>query len=248
MDTNETKIYAVILIAAAILGIIVAYFIITIIRYQRRNLILYKDKLEAEIATLENERKRIASDLHDELGPLLSAVKLHINCVESQDADSRELIRKANMHIDTILTRIREISNNLMPQALLRKGLSVAIREFIDNLHSVHSLEIRFSYTDDIAVKTDIEIHLYRIMLEIIQNTIKHAWASELKIECRKKNNKLIILAADNGCGFEHTGILKTNMGLGLKNIVSRVEIIKGDLYVDTAPGKGTQYIIEIPI
>src|SRR5580692_5652864 len=101
MDTNETKIYTAILIAAAILGIILVFFIITIIRHQRSNLILQKEKIQAEINTLENERKRIASDLHDDLGPLLSAVKLQINNVDLGNREDQEMIEKASMHIDS---------------------------------------------------------------------------------------------------------------------------------------------------
>src|SRR5262245_19620588 len=134
MDPNETKIYTVILIAGGVLGIILVYFIINIIRQQRRNLSLHNEKIQAEITTLENERKRIASDLHDDLGPLLSAVKLQINSVEVPDGEDQELIEKSSLYIDAILTRIREISNNLMPQVLSRKGLVIALREFIDNL------------------------------------------------------------------------------------------------------------------
>jgi signal transduction histidine kinase len=248
MDTNETKIYSILLIAAGILGIIVAYFIITTIRFQRRNLLLQKQKLQAEIDTLENERKRIASDLHDELGPLLSAVKLHINCVDIQDGEDSELIRKANSHIDSILTRIREIANDLMPQALLRKGVITAIQEFIYNIQLVNPIKIRFLCQEDISIDADIAVHLYRIIMEIIQNTIKHAHANELKIEFRKQNNKLILLIQDDGQGFQYQEMDEDNAGLGLKNILSRVQIIKGDVAIDTTPGKGTRYSIEIPV
>jgi signal transduction histidine kinase len=247
MDTNETKIYTAVLIAAAVLGIIVFYFIVTIIRNQRKNLVLHQEKMQAEIITLENERARIASDLHDDLGPLLSAVKLHINSVETPDPVDKELIEKTNIHIDTILNRVREISNNLMPQALLRKGLIAALNEYIYGLQAVHPLKITFSYQDNITVEPAMEIHLYRIVLEIIRNAIKHAGAGELKIECRKENKKLIFLVADDGIGYDLVNVTKNSMGLGLKNIASRVEILKGELYIESGSGKGTCYTVEIP-
>ncbi len=143
MHTTETKIYTTILIAAGVLGIILVYFVINIIRQQRKNLIFQKGKIQAEITTLENERRRIASDLHDDLGPLLSAVKLQINSVEVPDEEDRELIERSGMYIDNILSRIREISNNLMPQALSRKGLIIALQEFIDNHHTGAPLRYR---------------------------------------------------------------------------------------------------------
>jgi signal transduction histidine kinase len=247
MDTNETKIYTAILIAAAILGIILVFFIITIIRHQRSNLILQKEKIQAEINTLENERKRIASDLHDDLGPLLSAVKLQINNVDLGNREDQEMIEKASMHIDSILSRIREIANNLMPQTLIRKGVIVAIKEFIDNLNSVQPFTINFICNADLILGNDNDIHIYRIVQEIVHNTMKHSKASELTIEIRKLSNKLLILMADNGIGFDYRNIAKSSLGLGLKNLLSRVETMKGILYIDTSPGKGTRYTIEIP-
>jgi signal transduction histidine kinase len=247
MDTNETKIYTAILISAAILGILLVFFIITIIRHQRINLILQKEKIQAEINTLENERKRIASDLHDDLGPLLSAVKLQINNVDLENREDQELIEKASGHIDNILSRIREIANNLMPQTLIRKGVIAAIKEFIDNLHSADPFKINFICREPIVLENENGIHLYRIVQEIVHNSMKHSRATELTIEIRKSYNKLLILLADDGIGFDYKNVVKSSLGLGLKNLLSRVETMKGNLYIDTSPGKGTHYTIEIP-
>ncbi len=248
MHTIEAKIYTTILIAAGVLGIILVYFVFNIIRQQRKNLILHKEKIQAEITTLEKERRRIATDLHDDLGPLLSAVKLQINSVEVPDEEDQELIERSSMYIDNILGRIREISNNLMPQALARKGLVIALQEFIDNLTLGHPFDIQFTSTGEIALKGDREIHLYRIILEIIHNALKHSNASNLDVLIRNENNHLRVDIADNGSGFEYHAINKAGRGLGLKNIASRVEMLKGDLYVDTQPGEGTKYRIEIPL
>jgi len=248
MHTTETKIYTTIIIAAGVLGIILVYFVINIIRQQRKNLIFQKEKIQAEITTLENERRRIASDLHDDLGPLLSAVKLQINSVEVPDIEDKELIERSGLYIDNILARIREISNNLMPQALARKGLVIALQEFIDNLTLGHPFDIQFVSTGDIALKDDKEIHLYRIILEIIHNALKHSQASNLNVLLRSENNRLRVDIADNGSGFEYHTINKTGAGLGLKNIESRVEMLRGELYVETQPGEGTKYRIEIPL
>jgi len=248
MDPNQTKIYTAILIAAGVLGIILVYFVINIIRQQRKHLGFQKEKLQAEITTLENERRRIASDLHDDLGPLLSAVKLQINSVEVPDTEDQELIERSSIYIDNILSRIREISNNLMPQALARKGLVIALQEFIDNLTLGHPFDIRFSSVGDVSLAGDREIHLYRIILEVIHNALKHSQASTLDLHIKNENNSLIVDIADNGSGFEYNIVNKTGVGLGLKNIQSRVEMLKGDLYIDTQPGEGTKYRIAIPL
>jgi two-component system, NarL family, sensor kinase len=249
MDPNETKIYTVILIAGGVLGIILVYFIINIIRQQRKNLSLHNEKIQAEITTLENERKRIASDLHDDLGPLLSAVKLQINSVEVPDGEDQELIEKSSLYIDAILTRIREISNNLMPQVLSRKGLVIALREFIDNLTFGHPFDIQFICDDEIKLESNKEIHVYRIILEIIHNAIKHSQASKLIVFIGLQDaGHLVIQITDNGMGFEYDTISKSSIGHGLKNILSRVEILRGELFLETQPRQGTKYTIEMPI
>lgn len=247
MDPNEAKIYTAILIAAGILGVIVIFFIITIIRHQRRTIQLHKEKIEAEIKTLEKERKRIASDLHDDLGPLLSAVKLHINSLEIHAEEDISLVTKSNSYIDNILLRIREISNNLMPQVLVRKGLIAAINEFIQNIRSVHPIEIDFLSNENIAIPQDKEIHMFRIVQEVVNNTIKHAQAKSLVIELKTENGKLFMLFKDDGIGFDFSHA-SNGVGLGLKNILSRVEVLKGDMYIETKTFKGTHYSIEVPL
>ncbi len=139
MDPNETKIYTAIMIAAGVLGIIVIYFIITIIRNQRRHIKMQQANLLVEMTTLENERKRIVTDLHDELGPLLSVVKFQIMGLETRAPEDLALIEKASNNVDDVLERIRAICNQLMPQALIRKGLIMAIKEFIADLDNKHT-------------------------------------------------------------------------------------------------------------
>src|SRR6478752_9442543 len=106
MDPQEKELYQSILIVVGVVGIILLYFIITIIRYQRRSLRLHKEKIQAEIDTLEKERTRIASDLHDELGPLLSAVKLQINSIDAVNDTDALTIMKSSTHIDSIISKL----------------------------------------------------------------------------------------------------------------------------------------------
>jgi signal transduction histidine kinase len=246
MDPNETKIYNAILMAAAVLGIILIYFIITIVRNQRRHLKLQQENLLVEITTLENERRRIVSDLHDELGPLLSVVKFQVMGLETKDQGDLKLIEKANANLDNILDRIRDICNQLMPQALIRKGLIMAIDEFIGDLDKRTSIEMDFKY-EHIKIPASAEIHLYRMIQEIINNAIKHSQATKLSINLYQRNDKLIVTITDNGIGFSTETILQESHGLGLKNILSRVDILHGDVYLASNPHQGTSYTIEIP-
>ena len=248
MDTNQTTIFTAIIIAVIILAIIIIYFFVTLIRHHRRNIELYKSKILAEITTQENERKRIAADLHDELGPILSAVKFKVNSLDLQNGDDEKMLETVNNNIDNIIWRMREISNDLMPTTLLRKGLVPAIEQSISNLNRSNNLDVRFNHTNIPEIKAERSINLYRILQEIIHNTIKHAGATELKIEMRLDNNTLLILTKDNGKGFDHIKQSKENTGLGLRNLLSRTEVLGGDMFIESKPGKGTEYTFEIPL
>src|SRR5690606_15559385 len=127
MHPSEEQFYSALTVAAVGLGIIIAVFIATMIRHQRRNARLNKMRIRAEINTLEKERKRIATDLHDELGPILSAVRIQINHLKHQTEEDKKIIAFANKHIDDAISKTREISYNLLPNTLVRKGLAKAV-------------------------------------------------------------------------------------------------------------------------
>jgi signal transduction histidine kinase len=209
---------------------------------------LHKERIQAEIDTLENERKRIASDLHDELGSLLSAVKLQINSLEIDDPADQSLVQKSSTHIDSIINKLREISNNLMPNTLVRKGLRKAIEEFAESSQQTHGLQVKFKCEQELHLSQHKEINLYRIIQEIFHNTVKHAKATVLIIKILIEDNRLLLMTADNGKGFDYFAKLKDNPGLGLRNLQSRAEVMGGELSCQSDPGKGTMYTFEIPV
>jgi signal transduction histidine kinase len=246
MDAKETSFYTAILIVCTVLGIIIIYFIISIIRQQRRTVRLYKQSLLTEITTLEKERSRMASDLHDEIGPILSAIKLRVGSLDVP-AEDEEDVEKTNKQIDNLIKRMREISFDLMPTSLLRKGLSAALTEFIEYCSKSSPLKINFQFTEICLSQTQ-AINMYRIVQEIIHNAIKHAEASDLFVELRKEKNKIILSTTDNGKGFNYDEKSGEGKGLGLQNLLRRAEIIGGKMFFESAKEKGTTYIFEIPI
>lgn len=246
MDAYEKEVYSAFLIALGITGILLLFFLVSIIRQQRRFRRLAKAKISAEIATLEKERKRIAGDLHDEVGPLLSAIKLQINHLH--DADEQDMvIQKSSRYIDEVIGKMREISNDLLPSILVRRGLGAAVEDFLEKLRSGTETVIEC----DIALKDrlpeEIEVNLYRVIQEITHNTLKHARAKRFRIELKIAENKLILATADDGIGYTEEVKNKKETGLGLLNLQSRTEVMGGELFVKTAPGRGTGYVIEIP-
>jgi signal transduction histidine kinase len=238
---------SVVYIAAIILAVIIFFFVFSIARQQRKVLKWQQARIAAEINTLENERKRIAGDLHDELGPLLSAIKLQINHLEPEGETETAILEKSSRQIDDIIQRFREISYDLLPNTLVRKGFITATEEFISKLQVLHTLKIVFT-SDAFSLVPEREVNLYRVVQEIIQNTIKHAKASELTISISKRSKTILLRTRDNGAGFNYSEKSQTATGLGLLSLQSRAELLGGQLLVHTQPGSGTMFEIEIPL
>lgn len=241
-------IFDITLIIGLMIAIIIIFFIISIVRYHRRYIRLQRERIFAEITIQENERRRIANDLHDSLGPLLSSVKLQINSIAINDPEDQQIINKAGKHLDEIISSIREISYNLLPNTLQRKGLPEAVKEFIGHINSKHVLKIRFYQTKEINIPAEKEIHLFRMIQEIVQNTLKHAKAKDLQIALGEENRNVLILTKDDGVGFDIEKARKETTGLGLKSIESRAEILQGVINMESIPGQGTNYFVKIPL
>lgn len=234
-------------IASIIIGVVVIFFISAIVRQQRKVSYWQQARIAAEINTLEAERKRIAGDLHDELGPMLSAIKLQINHLEPEDETETAVLEKSSKQIDTIIQRFREISYDLLPNTLVRKGFIKATEEFVSKLKLLHPLSIVFK-AEEFKLTSDREVNLYRMVQEIVQNTIKHARATKLEITVTKKESFVILKTKDDGIGFGYNEKSQVGGGLGLMNLQSRAEVLGGHLVVHTQPGSGTAYEIELPL
>jgi len=248
MDPYQDKIFISVLIAASVLGIIIVYFITGIIRYHRAYLKAQHANLLVEINTLEQERRRIVSDLHDELGPLLSMVKLQLSGFEAKDAKEAALVEKAQENVNTIAGRIRAICNELTPVGLLRRGLIAAVREFIYELDLRSEKRFEFDCVGDVAVRHEMEIHLFRMIQEIVNNALKHSGAELIRVAMCLRNHTLTIRVNDNGRGFNVEKTRLGDGGFGLKNLMSRVNVLQGELFIDSSPGEGTTYTIHVPV
>jgi signal transduction histidine kinase len=234
-------------ISSIIIGIVVLFFISAIVRQQRKVSYWQQARIAAEINTLEAERKRIAGDLHDELGPMLSAIKLQINHLEPEDETENAVLEKSSKQIDTIIQRFREISYDLLPNTLVRKGFIKATHEYIGKLKTLHPLEIEFN-TTAFSLKPEQEVNLYRVIQEIMQNTIKHARATKLHINIIKKDKSIFLQTKDDGIGFNYNEKSLEAKGVGLLSLQSRAQLLGGQLIVHTQPGSGTTFEIEIPL
>jgi two-component system, NarL family, sensor kinase len=239
--------FKVVLISTAIICIIVLYFIISIVKQQKRISSWQKARIKAEIDTLEMERGRIAKDLHDNIGPLLSAVKFQINHLEPTDETEQALVKKSSDQIDTIIQDFRNTSYNLLPNTLVRKGLVKAAEEFIHRLQKTNGVNIQLM-AETINLPKEKEIILFRIIQEIVHNTVKHSKGDNLHISLTQHDGFIVMETADNGVGFTYVEKMKVANGLGLLGLQSRVEVLNGQMEVASEPGAGTKYHIRIPV
>lgn len=208
--------------------------------------------INAIVNAQEEERKRIAGELHDGLGGLLSTVKVNLDNVKNtyvstKENDSKLLIKSISL-VDEVCSDLRTISHNMMPGVLVKLGLVAAVNNFVDNVSETNVFNINFE-TVGLEDRMDgtIEIVLYRVIQETINNIIKHADAKSVNVQLVKHEKVLTVMIEDDGKGFDFEIIRKEN-GIGLKNIESRVKYLNGSVVFDSTPGRGTNVIIEIPI
>lgn len=208
---------------------------------------------EAVLEAEEMERQRIARDLHDGVGQLLSATKLNFNAITDglvlENKQTEEKLHKSISMIDDSIKEIRNISHNMMPATLQHFGIIKAIEEFTDRMNQSEKAKISFEYFDvnEEQLNSTFKLMLYRITQEIMNNTIKHANATNINIQLIGDENELILTIEDNGKGFDVEKAMQEE-GIGLKNIQLRVDYLKGNLNIDSTIGKGTTTIIEIPL
>jgi len=248
MDPTETEIYNGVVIASVVIGIILLYFIILFIRQQHINQALRKKNMLNEIAGLEKDRARIAADLHDELGPMLAFVKMSMSSFDLPDEYDRQQCQTAKATIDNVIKRIRGISYNLMPDTLLKKGLISTLKEYIAFLNHENDIRFIFSPPDNLDIDKDCSVNIYRIIQELLYNAIKHAKATEIEIEIKRKGNRILLKVADNGTGFDYKQKLAERTGIGLGSLEGRTRMAGGKMYVESGPGNGTLFIFQIPV
>mgnify|MGYP001010657561 CR=1 FL=1 len=203
--------------------------------------------LEAE----EQERRRIAADLHDGVGQMLTAIKLNLDAVEDKvfpnQPEEKKTMETLRILVDESCKEVRNVSHSIMPNALIKSGLGNAVKDFIEKVPSDKiSIQLHHAGIQE-NLPSNIEIVVYRVIQECVQNVIKHAEATQLDIAILREADGLHVTIEDNGKGF-HVSSLEKADGIGMKNIKSRIDFLKGQLDIDSKPGNGTLIAFYIPI
>lgn len=195
----------------------------------------------------EQERKRIAADIHDNVGNLLATLKIYSDLVlkKERDAETKRLNQKINDIADSVTAEIRKISHSLDSSVVDNFGFKAAIEQLAEAIQN--SGKIEFTIHSDIsgALTGDTSVHLYRIIQELITNTLKHAQATRARLEVSQVNGELNIIFEDNGIGF-NIETVKTH-GLGLQSIRSRINHLQGEMKIQSTTS-GSVFIIDLPL
>ena len=195
----------------------------------------------------ETERSRMARDLHDGLGGLLSGVKLSLSSMKGNVFLSSGNVDKFDHALgllDSSIRELRRVAHNMMPEVLVKFGLNEALSDFCNSINN-QSGQIQYQfYGTEKRIDSSYEINTYRIAQELINNALKHSLSSDMMVQLIQEEHRIHLTVQDNGKGF-NTSILKNPDGTGLNNIKSRVESLKGRYDIFSEPGKGTDVSVE---
>lgn len=248
----EALVYGIIFLVLVTIGVILVF------HYSRKKIIekeieqvniklLHQQKLlETTINVQEAERKRIAQDLHDAISSKLNVVSLTTYGL-LDDHDLNEHHKTGLHHILDITTNTlessRKIAHDLLPPVLDKFGLKAALDELFDNYNQSHKIYIK-NHIEALKLNdSSEELHIFRIVQELINNAIRHGQAAQISIALNTRVDGFYLDFKDNGKGFDPT-IIDTNPGLGLQNIKSRVNILNGQLHIESTPHTGSRFII----
>jgi signal transduction histidine kinase len=254
LTTVLGSIIGVLLLAVALVVFFVVYqrrLLAQQRQLQREEIRHQQALLAAAVEVQETERRRIARDLHDEIGSLLTAARLYLRQLKvNGDPKRNEEIRQESLTIlDEIIQNTRRITHDLLPAELEKFGFIAAAEDLCDRLNNSGGVSVDFSATVNKRLPQQKEIALYRVLQELLNNTLKHAEAQRIEVHADWLRDRFRFAYRDNGKGFEFPErYTAATGGLGLKNIESRMSLVGGSVNYQTSPGRGMSVSIDLPI
>lgn len=206
----------------------------------------------AIIATEEKERKRFAADLHDDVAPLLSTIKLYIDLLKKGNFNKispEEILQSIDELIEKAIISTREISNNIMPSILEDFGLAAAVNDFCTYINNTRSVSIKLDCSQyQLTGKRIEETVLFQSIKELVHNTLKHSNAKNIDIFLEANEDNINLYYKDDGTGFDVDEKTKNPGGMGLNNIINKVKTINGLTMIKSEPGEGMTMLITLKI
>lgn len=209
-----------------------------------------QSQMHALIEGSEQERARIAAELHDGLGALLAAARMHVSILqEDSDAPLRAVAERTSGIIAQATSEVRTISHNLLPDSLMRAGVVAALHDLVDRLNTGGQTAISLHLEGMEGWKGDpaLEKTIFRILQELLNNALRHAQATEISLTIRQLAGKLLLECGDDGVGFD-PALIGQSSGIGWRNLRTRVDLHGGTFSVTSAPGQGTCTTISLPL
>ncbi|HEY3402356.1 MAG TPA: ATP-binding protein [Ohtaekwangia sp.] len=200
----------------------------------------------------EQERSRLARDLHDGLGGMLSGIKYSLGTMKGNlimTPDNAQAFERSLEMLDNSIREMGRVAQNMMPEGLVKFGLDTALKDYCYEVNQRGALKINYQSIglENVVLDQIVSITLYRIIQELVTNTMKHSGAGMAIVQITKAGDLLSVTVEDDGKGFDK-GMLKQPTGMGWGNIQNRIEFLKGKLDVNTQPGKGTSVLIELTV
>jgi two-component system, NarL family, sensor kinase len=223
------------------------------LQQQRINELETEKQLAATEAVLkgeEQERTRLAKDLHDGLGGMLSGIKYSFSTMKGNlimTPENAQAFERSMDMLDSSIREMRRVAHNMMPEALVKFGLDTALKDFCNDVNQSGALKVAYQSIgiEGLELEQTKAITIYRIVQELLNNTMKHAGATQALVQVSRNNELITVTVEDDGKGFD-PAILKRSKGIGWSNIQNRVEFLKGRWDVDSQPGQGTSVHIEM--
>ena len=247
MDSRQAEIYLVFTLAMLFIVAILLYFVFRIIQKQQQFLRLQRQVVKVEMATLEKERARIASDLHDDIGPLLAAIKYRMAVVTPDAEREQKELDVCAGHLDEAIVRLRQVTHNLLPATLQRRGLVEAIQDLAASTEQLHPLKIELITDLRVPLSKESEIHLYRVVQEGLANCIQHAAATCFQITLTSDRRALTLHLMDNGIGISQNILTEPQRGRCIAGFRNRATMLGGQFTFYSEPEKGTVLTFVIP-
>lgn len=229
-----------VVLACVSFGVIAFFFVLVIVNYYRANARKQNEIFNAVLETQASERKRISEDLHDELGPLLSGIKIRVGTLrEINNAGAKEaMIAETESSLDKAVQEVRVITKNLMPRHLEEHGLAAELEEMKHLIEKSKTVKMNLRLNGlETRLSPLVEINLFRILNELVNNSMKHSQADTININMNRDKKGLRIFFSDNGKGFSVNGNYD---GIGLRSIKNRVNLFKGQYKIESVENEGT--------
>ncbi|MBX9733358.1 MAG: hypothetical protein K2X37_04800 [Chitinophagaceae bacterium] len=244
MHPETTSHYTILIAGLVFLAVILALFSLGLFFQYRLRLQEYEAQLAREIELIDAERKRIHIDLHDEIGSGLASIGI---LVQQQVSSDEAIQKKIRDQVTSMRSKIKEIAYDFVPTTLDTQGLSITLKALIDEMTYSNNITTKCAIEMDDTLFNPIKsIHIYRIIKEVLINSLTHAQCKQMACFIKEEQKFLIVILTDDGIGFNSNAIQAK--GTGVSHIYSRAKILRASVDVESSRSFGTRYTIKIPL